>query len=51
MLENLLMIAGIVYSSVTFERAALLWFLLFPLANSVTVSFKSDGSEEGRANE
>lgn len=47
LLENLLMIAGIVYSAVIFKRAALLWFLLLPLVNSVTVRFgKASGEDE-----
>ena len=42
LLENLLMIGGIVYAAVIFERAALLWFLLLPLANSITVKFPGE---------
>ena len=47
------MIAGIVYSAVIFERAALLWFLLLPLANSVTVKFSAekDDMKEEKAKE
>ena len=51
MIENLAMIAGIVYSAVVFKRAALLWFLLLPLANAVTVKFGKSEKEDNEANE
>ena len=51
LLENLLMIAGIVYSAVIFKRAALLWFLLLPVANSVNVRFTNDGVKNEESNE
>ena len=48
MIENVVMIAGIVYSSVIFKRFSLLWFLLLPILNSVTVRFDRGNDEKGR---
>lgn len=33
MIENLAMIAGVVYSAVYFKKLAVLWFLLLPAIN------------------
>lgn len=48
MIENVAMIVGIVYSSVIFKRFSLLWFLLLPILNSVTVRFDRGNDEKGR---
>lgn len=47
MIENVVMIVGIVYSAVIFKRFSLLWFLLLPVANSITVKFNRGNEENG----
>ena len=42
--ENIVMTIGIVFSSVYFEKMALLWFLLIPALNQV--SFRSQTKED-----
>lgn len=49
MIENVAMIAGIVYSAVIFKRFSLLWFLLLPIANSITVKFDRGTGEKERS--
>ena len=52
MIENVAMIAGIVYSAVIFKRFSLLWFLLMPLVNSITVKYKNGGDiSDGKTEE
>lgn len=51
MLENVAMIAGIVYSAVYFERFALLWFLLLPALNSVNLQFPGRNKEDSEGKE
>ena len=42
MIENVAMIIGIVYSAIIFKRFSLLWFLLLPVLNSVSVKIQRD---------
>ena len=51
MIENVVMIVGIVYSAVIFKRFSLLWFLLLPVANSITVKFNKGNEENGENTE
>ena len=46
MIENIVMIAGIVYSAIYFKRFSLLWFLLMPLVSKITVRSIRDDEEE-----
>ena len=46
MIENVAMTVGIVYSAVSFKRFSLLWFLLLPILNSVTVRYHKNPDEK-----
>ena len=46
MIENVAMTVGIVYSAVFFKRFSLLWFLLLPILNSVTVRYHKNPDEK-----
>ena len=48
MIENVVMTAGIVYASVFFGRFSLLWFLLLPIMNSVTVRFNRRDDDDNK---
>ena len=45
-IENIVMIAGIIFAAIHFNRFSLLWFLLIPALNSVTTLKHTTGKDE-----
>ena len=51
MIENVVMTVGIVYAAIMFGRFSLLWFLLLPLANSMTIKTGNGKTKNETENE